>query len=98
MGTFCFTFSQLLRDDKIIENLYFNKNVVYSIHYRIIEGGFHFSKFGDEKSIIKKITVIPSDIDNIKEKGETKQNINNVLDLGEVETAILDKYKRRQKK
>ena len=70
LGTFCFTFSQLLRDDKIIENLYFNKNVVYSIHYRIIEGGFHFSKFGDEKSIIKKTKLI-------EKKEITLEDINN---------------------
>ncbi len=72
LGTFCFTFSQLLRDNNIIENLYFNKNIIYSIHYRIIEGGFHFSKFGDDESIINKTKLVEkkeitlNDINNFK--------------------------------
>lgn len=70
LGTFCFTFSQLLRDEKIIENLYFNKNIVYSIHYRIVEGGFHFSKFDKDESIIKKIKLI-------EKKEITQEDINN---------------------
>lgn len=51
-----------------------------------------------KKTIIKRITVKSSDLREKSDKEEPKQNINNVLELGDVETAILDKYKRRQKK
>jgi hypothetical protein len=68
----------------------------------------------NKKPIIKRITVKSTDVQehsrdplqltlnsqetNNKDKEQIKQNINNVLELGDVETAILDKYKRRQKK
>jgi hypothetical protein len=55
----------------------------------------HYEEEKPKKPIIKRITVKTQEKED---KEEPKQNVNNVLELGEVETAILDKYKRRQKK
>ena len=58
MGTFCFTYSQFLADDKLITKIYFDKNEVYSPLYKILENGFHFSHFYDEKRFLEKINLM----------------------------------------
>jgi hypothetical protein len=75
LGTFCFTFSQFLRENNIIDSLYFNKNIIHSIYYRIVEGGFHFSKFGSVESIIKKTNLIEKKEITSDEVSNFKKNL-----------------------
>jgi len=67
LGTFCFTYSQFITDEILIETLYFNKNAVNSIYYRIIEGGYHFSQFQTPELITKKYNLLNDNVISLQD-------------------------------